>query len=179
VPPFGLAPLRDLVRVRHGAAVAAPDGGPRTLAITGPSGAGKSVALVGLLRAGWRFVSDDLLVTNLRRPGALHYYGRPVGVRERSLPLLPWLDPAVLAGAPRIPTRWGSTWMVRPEQLGRCASAAETLTLAWRLDLSRSADFTVAAAGRTTRVGWDPQRHAGRLAEVCEELTGVRTAHAA
>ncbi len=172
VPPFGLPPLNELVRIRHGAAVAAPDGSPRTLAITGASGAGKSVALGTFLYAGWRFVSDDLLVLDERMHGGLHYYGRPIGVRERSLPLLPWLDQAVLTDAPCIPTRWGKTWMVRPQLLGQCADPDETLTLAWRLDLSRSDDFTVATAGRTAHVGWDPQHHLTQLADVCAQLTG-------
>ncbi|WP_441248524.1 hypothetical protein [Kitasatospora sp. McL0602] len=175
VPPFGLAPLRDLVRIRHGAALAAPDGSLRTLAVTGASGAGKSVWLVQLLRAGWRFVSDDLLVLDRKAPGRLHYYGRPVGVRERSLPLLPWLDETVLADAPRIPTRWGDTWMVRPQRLGRCAEPGQLLTLAWRLDLARGDDFTVRTAGGTARVSWDPQRHLELLGAVCAELTGLRS----
>jgi hypothetical protein len=179
VPPFGLAPLRDLVRTRHGAALAAPDGSARTLAVTGSSGSGKSVVLVHLLRLGWRFVSDDLLVTDRRTKGRLYYYGRPVGVRERSLPLLPWLDAALLADAPRVPTRWGDTWMVRPQRLGRCAPPDRPLQLAWRLHLAHGDRFTARTEGRASRVTWDPQRHLHDVLDVCRRLTEEGDAHGA
>ncbi|MFB7505733.1 hypothetical protein [Streptomyces broussonetiae] len=178
VPPFGLPPLRDLVRIRHGAALAAPDGSARALAVTGASGAGKSVVLVHLLRRNWQFVSDDLLVTD-RRDQRLYYYGRPVGVRERSLPLLPWLDAAQLADAPRLPTRWGHTWMVRPERLGRCAPDGRPLRLAWRLHLTHGDRFTVQTDGPTSRVTWNPHRHLEELLAVCRQHTGDGDAHAA
>lgn len=167
VPPFGLPPLRDRVRLRHGAALAAPDGSARALAVTGDSGAGKSVVLVHLLRQGWQFVSDDLLVTDRREEGRLYYYGRPVGIRERSLPLLPWLDAALLADAPQLPTRWGRTWMVRPQRLGRCAPADRPLRLAWRLHLTRGARFAARTTGVTSHVTWDPRLHLEQLLAVC------------
>ncbi|MFE9904073.1 hypothetical protein [Streptomyces achromogenes] len=178
VPPFGLPPLRDRVRLRHGAALAAPDDGGRALAVTGASGTGKSVVVAHLLRLGWRFVSDDLLVLDRRSRGRLYYYGRPVGVRARSLPLLPWLDASLLAGAPCVPTRWGSTWMVRPQRLGRCAPADRPYRLSWRLDLARGDRFTARADGPVTRVGWDPHRHLAPLLETCEQLTGGGSRHA-
>ncbi|MFI8200428.1 hypothetical protein ACIF6K_28570 [Streptomyces sp. NPDC085942] len=179
VPPFGLPPLRDLVRIRHGAALAAPDGSARALAVTGDSGAGKSVVLLHLLRQSWEFVSDDLLVTDRQDKGRLYYYGRPVGIRERSLPLLPWLDAALLADAPRLPTRWGRTWMVRPQRLGRCAPADQPLRLAWRLHLTRGARFEARTDGPTSRVTWDPQLHLEELLAVCPRPAGEGDAHAA
>ncbi|GAA2734805.1 hypothetical protein [Streptomyces nogalater] len=178
VPPFGLPPLRDRVRLRHGAALAAPDGEGRALAVTGASGTGKSVVVLHLLRQGWRFVSDDLLVLDRRTRGRLYYYGRPVGVRARSLPLLPWLDASLLAGAPCVPTRWGGTWMVRPQRLGRCAPSDQPYRLSWRLDLARGDRFTARADGPTTRVAWDPYRHLASLLEACERLTGKGGRHA-
>ncbi|MEV4339774.1 hypothetical protein [Streptomyces sp. NPDC049590] len=171
VPPFGLPPLRDRVRLRHGAALAAPDGGSRALAVTGASGTGKSVVVAHLLRRGWRFVSDDLLVLDRRTGGRLYYYGRPVGVRARSLPLLPWLDAALLSGAPCVPTRWGGTWMVRPQRLGRCAPSDRPYRLSWRLGLARGDRFTARADGPVTHVTWDPHRHLALLLETCGRLT--------
>ncbi|MBM7439368.1 hypothetical protein [Streptomyces sp. HB132] len=172
VPPFGLPPLRDLVHLRHGAAVAAPDGSARALAITGDSGAGKSLVLLHLLRLGWVFVSDDLLVTDRRHKARLYSYGRPVGIRERSLPLLPWLDAGLLDDAPVLPTRWGRTWMVRPQRLGRCAPPDQPLRLAWRLHLTRGARFDVRADGPTSWVTWDPQEHLEELLAVCPRPAG-------
>ena len=167
VPPFGLPPLRDRLRLRHGAALAAPDGSARTLAVTGDSGAGKSVILVHLLHQGWAFVSDDLLVMDRQDPGRLYYYGRPVGVRESNLRLLPWLDTTLLADAPCLPTRWGRTWMVRPQRLGRCAPVDRPLRLAWRLHLTRGARLAVRTAGPTTYVTWDPHLHLEEVLAVC------------
>ncbi|MFE4451365.1 hypothetical protein [Streptomyces sp. NPDC056796] len=179
VPPFGLPPLCDLVLIRHGAAVAAPDGTARALAVTGDSGAGKSLVLLHLLRLGWVFVSDDLLVTDRRHRGRLYCYGRPVGVRERSLPLLPWLDAAVLDEAPVLPTRWGRTWMVRPQRLGRCAPPDRPLRLAWRLHLTRGTRFEVRTDGPTSRVTWDPRAHLEELLAVCPRPAGGGDACAA
>ncbi|MBY8882033.1 hypothetical protein [Actinacidiphila acidipaludis] len=179
VPPFGLPPLRELVRIRHGAALAAPDGSGRALAITGASGAGKSVVLLHLMRRGWEFVSDDLLVMDRQDSRRLYCFGRPVGIRERSLPLLPWLDAALLADAPCLPTLWGRTWMVRAQRLGGCAPVDRSLRLAWRLHLTPGPRFTVRAEGPTTHATWDPQLHLEELLAVCRRPAAEGDDHAA
>jgi hypothetical protein len=165
VPPFALPPLATRVQVRHGAAVAAPDGSSRALAITGDSGAGKSILVAYLLRCrSWRFISDDLLVLDRGSAApAVHYYGRPIGVRERTMRLLPWLSATALPGVPCIPTRWGKTWMIRPEALGQCAAPGETARLAWRLHLTRSDAFTTEYRRGCLHIGWDPVLHLNRI----------------
>lgn len=169
VPPFGIGPLRDSVRIRHGGAVAAPAGYPGALAITGDSGAGKSVAVLHLLREGWQFISDDVLVLDRDEP-SVHYYGRPIGVRERSLPLLPWISQEELARAPRIRTLLGDTYMVRPERLGRCVAASTAAVLRWRLKLTRSGTFAFRRDGARAEVSWDPHQHLPQLLEFCASL---------
>ena len=169
VPPFGIRPLRDSVRVRHGGAVAAPAGYPGALAVTGDSGAGKSVAVLHLLREGWRFISDDLLVLD-RRERYVHYYGRPIGVRECSLPLLSWIRREELASAPCIATQLGSTYMVRPERLGSCVAPDTRTVLRWRLHLTYGGTFARHRDGTKVRVRWDPHRHLAQLLELCAGL---------
>src|SRR5262249_16022590 len=44
----------------HGAGLAAPDG--RGILVIGPSSSGKSTLTLGLIRHGWRYLSDDALL---------------------------------------------------------------------------------------------------------------------
>jgi hypothetical protein len=178
IPPFGVDPLRSRIRTRHGAAVAAPDGSARALALIGGSGAGKSVAMMHLLRIGWRFISDDVLILG-RDNRDLYYYGRPIGVRQRSLPLFPWLGQNDLAGATCLGTQWGHTYMVRPERLGMRADISTPTVLTWRIHLTRGGVFAVRRDGATAYVDWDPHHHLSQLLELCTELTGLRGASVA
>lgn len=168
IPPLSLRPLVDRLSVRHGAAVAAPDANDAALVITGGSGAGKSLVLLHLLRAGWPFVSDDLLVLERRDRWRVHYYGRPIGVRTVSLPLCGWLDQRWLDRAVTVPTMLGTTYMVRPEWVG--SKHRSPCTVRWRLDLSRDTTFSYRSSGATTWVRWRPDSHLSHVLDLCARL---------
>jgi len=169
VPPFGIEPLRSTVRIGHGAAVAAP-ADDRALTILGPSGAGKSVLLSALMRHGWRFITDDVLVLG-RSDGRLRYFGRPLGVRERSLAVTPWATADVLADALRIPTALGDTYMIRPEVVGATLGVRGSAQPLWTVRVRRAAQLTMRLSGNELRVGWDPRRHLEPVLAGCLRLT--------
>jgi hypothetical protein len=170
VPPFGVEPLSSTVRIGHGAAVAAPLA-DRALVILGPSGAGKSVLLTALMGRGWRFITDDVLVLG-RTDGRLRYFGRPLGVRERSLAMTPWASADVLAGVPRIPTELGDTFMVRPESIGGTLGVRGSAAPLWTVRLRRAARLTVHQSSRTLTLHWDPRKHLDPAVDACLRLTG-------
>lgn len=66
---FGLLKLlRPLgLYILHAAGVVAPDG--TALLIVGESGCGKSTSTLGLIRQGWRYLSDDAVLLRLRQRG--------------------------------------------------------------------------------------------------------------
>jgi hypothetical protein len=169
VPPFGVEPLRSTVRIGHGAAVAEPLA-DRALVILGASGAGKSVLLAALMSRGWRFITDDVLVLG-RADGRLRYFGRPLGVRERSLAMAPWATTELLAGVPRIPTALGDTYMVRPESIGGTLGVHGSAAPLWTVRLRRSPRLTARQVGRTLTMHWDPRQHLEPALEACLRLT--------
>jgi len=119
LPPLFIEPLRTKYVGIHGAAVALP-GESRALLILGASGSGKSTLLLRLLRAGWGFVSDDLVVLD-RHTGEVARYLRPIGVRQ------PGSLAEDHAEAPMLMTTTGRTLMLSPLDAGfdvapdRCA----------------------------------------------------------
>jgi hypothetical protein len=169
VPPFGIEPLRSTVRIGHGAAVAAPRA-DRALVILGASGSGKSVLLAALMSRGWRFITDDVLVLG-RMDGRLRYFGRPLGVRARSLAMAPWATTELLAGVPRIPTELGDTYMVRPEAIGGTLGVHGSAAPLWTVRLRRAARLTAHQSGRTLTLHWDPRQHLAPALESCLQLT--------
>jgi hypothetical protein len=64
----------------------------RALLLTGPSGCGKTTSGLALLRAGWRYVGNDVALLQQRPDGvyALPMPG-PLAIRRHTLKLLPWL----------------------------------------------------------------------------------------
>ena len=91
IPPLAFPPLAQRFLVLHGCA-AQVEG--RTIAFCGPSFSGKSSLLLALVREGALAVSDDLVVIELVDKGdpVVWRYPKPVGVREPTLAVLPWLS---------------------------------------------------------------------------------------
>lgn len=75
LPRMGRYPL-------HAAGLRAPDH-PEVVVIAGPSGRGKSTLAAGLVRRGWRCLSDDLLVL-VPSGGRVQVYGMTRGIRLRN-----------------------------------------------------------------------------------------------
>jgi hypothetical protein len=85
----------------HAACAATTDGG---VVVAGPSGAGKSTLAIALARAGWRFLSDDMvfLVTGARG-GEVLGFPDEVDVTDQTLAMFPEL--AAAARSPEVAGR--------------------------------------------------------------------------
>jgi hypothetical protein len=117
LPPFQLAPFRARYATIHAASLVHPRTGGAVL-LRGPSFSGKSVLTLELLRRGWGFLSDDMSIIE-RESCTLRAFPRPIGIRENTRKLLPWLDELVagLEGGRRIRTPSGETIMIQVEEL--------------------------------------------------------------
>ncbi|GEM_PF-6750625 len=148
LPPFQMAAFSSRFTSIHAASVVHPRTGEAALLI-GPSFSGKSVLTLELLRRGWGFLSDDMSI--IQRDGVVVWaFPRPIGIRENTRKLLPWIDERVakLDGVRRIQTPSGETLMVRVEDLfpGVCCDSAPLRHL---IELDRSDD--------TTEISWVSQ----------------------
>jgi hypothetical protein len=156
LPPFVLEPLRSRFRLLHASAVAASGGG-RCHVITGPSRGGKSTALLSLLTAGWRFMSDDVVPIDSSRHA--HRYTRPMNIRERTLQAFPEIAQAVRLTSVVADTLTGTTFMARPTDLG-FSLGPESAPIAGSLRLSLASRFEVVQTGENElSVRWNPQHH--------------------
>ncbi|MGW1176147.1 hypothetical protein ACWD4P_20820 [Kitasatospora sp. NPDC002543] len=157
LPPFPFPPLSSTVRTVHASAASAPWAPDQAVLLHGPSLAGKSVLLLELLRTGWGFVSDDTVP--IERERRLLSYRRPIGVRERTLGVHPWLRP-FLAAAPSFRTPTGTTWAVHPAALP-VRRAPQRTEWSWTVVLSPAAEFELHRIGEHSwRLAFDPARHA-------------------
>lgn len=113
LPPFQMQVFRARYHTVHAASLVLPSSGGAAL-LTGPSFSGKSVLSLELLRQGWGFLSDDMSIVE-REGLVLWAFPRPIGIRENTRKLLPWIDELVagVEGARRIQTPSGETLMIR------------------------------------------------------------------
>lgn len=89
IPPLVVAPLAGKFIVLHGACITCHG---ETTAFIGPSFVGKSALLLECLKRGAQAVADDLVVVSVddAEPHVWRY-PKPVGVRNPTLNLLPWV----------------------------------------------------------------------------------------
>jgi hypothetical protein len=111
---------REAVLVLHACAAVAPDGTGAKV-VCGRAGTGKSSLLLGLIDAGWRAVSEDVCVVDLRGP-------RPV-----VWPGPPWLRRAgtgpAASSAARFETPDKTAWDIAPLQTVDAVPVGEILFL--------------------------------------------------
>jgi HprK-related kinase A len=87
--------------------------GGRGLVLPGNPGAGKSTLAAALMMRGWRLLSDEIALIGLA-DGRLHGLGRPVSLKNASIPLIQGFDPAVEINTPSNDTAKGTVAHLRP-----------------------------------------------------------------
>ena len=90
LPPFTIPPLAGKFLVLHGCCIQIDQ---KTIAFCGPSFAGKSSLLLESVYQGALAISDDLVIIEFISDGKplVWRYPKPVGIRQPTLSLLPWL----------------------------------------------------------------------------------------
>lgn len=170
LPPFDLPPLRDTVRTYHASAASHPTLPIKTLIIHGDTTAGKSVLLLALLARGWHFVADDTLVMD--HAARILRFTTPIGVRERTQDILPWIGAMLPRSAARYATWTGCTTVVHPNELP-FRKAPQMTHGTWGLFLVRGSVFGSAARGPNMRViTLDIQRDLEQAIDVIARWTG-------
>lgn len=94
----------------HAAVVARGD---RALVMPGRPGSGKSTLCAGLVTRGWRLLSDEMVIVDLAT-GELHGLGRPVSLKNESIPAIRAFAPDAFVGAPCHDTLKGTVAHLRP-----------------------------------------------------------------
>jgi hypothetical protein len=172
IPPFTLPPLNQLTRNYHASAASHPHDPLSALVIRGPSKTGKSILLLELLRAGWYYISDDTLVT-ADGGASLLRYTRPVGIREKAVELLPWINSSMLKRKIAFNTDTGKTTVVHPGEF-YFRRAPLTTRAVWEVLLEFSEEFSVvpgAPGALTLRL--DIDRHLGDALKAINEFSSL------
>ncbi|SEK79525.1 Hpr(Ser) kinase/phosphatase [Roseateles sp. YR242] len=110
--------------------------GGRALLMPAPPGAGKSTLCAALAHRGWRLLSDELGLLDLRT-GELHGMARPINLKNASIPLVKAFAPEARFSASMPNTSKGTVALVRaPEaaiaRRGVPATPAWVVLPAWR-----------------------------------------------
>lgn len=160
-PPFALWPLNRSIRTVHASVATPPDVIGKSILLHGPSRSGKSALLLELLHRGWGFVCDDTALIEARHTTLT--YSRPIGIRERTLEIHPWLA-AHISRTPSFRTPTGTTWAVHPNLLlSRRAPARTAWTWTARLAPSARYAFTRQSDSEWS-IAMDPALHIHRAA---------------
>lgn len=166
LPPLSLSPLSARFQTIHGACASPPSCRDRATIIHGSSGSGKSTLLLSLLREGWEFLSDDVvLVASDHR---ITPFTRPIGVREQTLERLPWLKELVPLGR-RFTTASGETVAIHPKQI--VPNQVPLVDRRWQstVVVQNCRSFSWTQMGPTTfKRGWDPGEHLVRALDQLE-----------
>jgi hypothetical protein len=107
----------------HAGSVRAPDGG--VLLLPAPSGSGKTTTTLGLLRAGFGYLSDEFAVID---PGTLlvHPFPRPLSFKAGTRALFPEVDALAL-----VPPGPGASAYVAPTAVGADPTPLEPDAVCW------------------------------------------------
>ena len=109
--------------VLHAATVAR---GPHALILPAPPGSGKSTLCAALVNRGWRLLSDELTLIDLR-DGRVHGLARPVNLKNQSIEVIRRFAPEAYLSKPVYDTSKGTVAMMAPP----AASVAAVLEPAW------------------------------------------------
>lgn len=96
----------------HAAVVARPEDG-RAAILPAPPGSGKSTLCAALVQRGWRLLSDEMALIDLRT-GLLHGMARPVSLKNQSLRVIREFEPTVVIGEAAFDTAKGTVAHLRP-----------------------------------------------------------------
>lgn len=112
--------------------------GGRALVMPAPPGSGKSTLCAALAHRGWRLLSDELGLLDLRT-GLLHGMARPINLKNASIPLLKAFAPQARFSASMPNTTKGTVALVRApedaiERRSLPAQPAWVVLPAWRAD---------------------------------------------
>jgi HprK-related kinase A len=118
------------------AAVLERDG--RALVMPAPPGSGKSTLCAALAHRGWRLLSDELGLVDLRT-GLVHGMARPINLKNASIPVIKSFAPEAVFSASMPNTAKGTVALVRAPQDAIDARLAPALPAwvvlpAWRAD---------------------------------------------
>ncbi|MGW2893838.1 hypothetical protein ACWDAO_04140 [Streptomyces sp. NPDC001212] len=167
-PPFALTPLKDKMRSFHASAATIPGSPDKALLLHGPSRSGKSTLLLELLKQGWSFICDDTALAG--EEGELYSYSRPIGVRERTLRVHPWIS-QYLTSAPSFLTSTGTTWAVHPNSLPVLRGPSCTKWFG-TVHLSFASEFSIRRLSEHSwSISMDPAKHTARAADSLEQET--------
>ncbi|MCK9258352.1 MAG: HprK-related kinase A [Azoarcus sp.] len=96
--------------VLHAAAVARDD---RCLILPAPPGSGKSTLCAALVNRGWRLLSDELTLIDLRT-GAIHPLSRPVSLKNNSIGVIKAFAPDAVFSRATEDTSKGTVALMKP-----------------------------------------------------------------
>jgi HprK-related kinase A len=94
----------------HAAAI---ERGGRALILPGPPGSGKSTLCAGLVYRGWRLLSDELALINVR-DGQLAALARPISLKNESIEVIRRFAPGVVISKPAEGTLKGTIVLTKP-----------------------------------------------------------------
>ncbi|QSZ49200.1 hypothetical protein AYX22_12845 [Arthrobacter sp. D5-1] len=118
--------------------------------------------LLGLLKEGWHFVSDDTVPVTAQH--CFIPFTRPVGIRQATLQRTPWLAP-FMSKAKKFDTPTGITAALHPRDFGAAISSAMPAWV-WTVIVESSEDFDVEKLGPCTiKISFDVRTHLAQAQE--------------
>lgn len=94
-----------------------------------PPGSGKSTLCTGLVMRGWRLLSDELALYDMKS-GMIYGMSRPINLKNRSIDVIKQFAPAAVMTAPMSDTTKGTVALVRPP-LASVLRANEPVRPSW------------------------------------------------
>lgn len=85
----------------------------RAVVMPAPPGSGKSTLCAGLIQRGWRLLSDELGLYDMKT-GLMHGMARPVNLKNASIPLIQSYAPEAVMTDPMPDTTKGTVCLMRP-----------------------------------------------------------------
>jgi hypothetical protein len=113
-----LARLEETHTLLHAGVVTAADG--RALLLPAASGSGKSTTTLGLVRAGFGYLSDEFAVLD-PNTHEVHPFPRPLALKPGTRKLFPELDALAVTQPPDHGTAYVPPVALRPDAIGRTA----------------------------------------------------------
>ena len=101
----------------------------RAVIMPGPPGAGKSTLCAALAHRGWRLLSDELTLVDMRT-GMLRPLARPISLKNQSIDIMCRFAPDAVLSEPAHDTVKGSVALLRPPE-GSVVTMSEPAVPAW------------------------------------------------